>query len=216
MERLILFFSLICFAGCVLQAQDTTAEQKANDYRTAAERGDVESQYLTGNCYYNGYGVERDSIQALYWWLKSAEQGYAQAQYAVGYCYHIESGVERDIEQVLLWFHKAAEQGYAEAQYALGSVYENSSWLGLETDYKKATYWYRIAAEQGHAMAQYSLGSHYEHGKGVEKDCNTALYWYEKALTTIEEGSHKTFLELFCISSLKDKGYSAEKAKCVR
>ena len=38
-----------------------------------------------------------------------------------------------------------------------------------------------MAAEKDHPRAQYLLGEAYETGRGLEKDCSRALYWYKKA-----------------------------------
>ena len=47
--------------------------------------------------------------------------------------------------------------------------------------YTQAIVKYRQAAEQGNSFGQNNLGDMYEYGKGVEKDCKKALYWYGKA-----------------------------------
>ncbi|MCC8020790.1 MAG: sel1 repeat family protein, partial [Akkermansia sp.] len=47
-----------------------------------------------GNCYENGYGVERDMKEAAHWYRKAAEQGNAEAQYRLGVCYANGWGVE--------------------------------------------------------------------------------------------------------------------------
>ena len=41
--------------------------------------------------------------------------------------------------------------------------------------------WFEKAAETGYANARNHLGNLYEKGKGIEKDLEKALYWYEKA-----------------------------------
>jgi len=47
---------------------------------------------------------------------------------------------------------------------------------------------FRAAAEQGDAWAQFNLAICYENGYGIEKDLNTCLYWFEKAIKN-ENGS---------------------------
>ena len=41
--------------------------------------------------------------------------------------------------------------------------------------------WYTKAAEQGDQKAQYYLGEMYQDGKGVKKNGNKALEWWEKS-----------------------------------
>ena len=69
--------------------------------------------------YTNGYGVEKDIVQAVYWYRKAAEQGFAPAQSNLGYLYANGYGVEKDIVQAVYWYRKAAEQGDTRAKAAL-------------------------------------------------------------------------------------------------
>ncbi len=46
---------------------------------------------------------------------------------------------------------------------------------------KKAYLYYKMAAENGFATAQVNLAECYKKGKGVEKDLDEAIYWYQKA-----------------------------------
>jgi TPR repeat protein len=64
-------------------ASVVNAEEKKNsdpnskfitELRQKAELGDANSQFNLGRCYIRGKGVEQDSKQAVYWFLKSAEQ----------------------------------------------------------------------------------------------------------------------------------------------
>ena len=49
-------------------------------YRRLAEQGNAIAQFGLGIMHENGYGIDQDDEQALYWTLKSAEQGYAKSQ----------------------------------------------------------------------------------------------------------------------------------------
>ncbi len=49
-------------------------------YKMAAEQGYVKAQYILGNCYENGEGVEKDSGEAIKWYKKAAEQGFLPAK----------------------------------------------------------------------------------------------------------------------------------------
>ena len=109
---LLMLFSVISFA---LSAA-SVAEDK---YLAAAEKGDAQAQFLLGACYYNGYGVAKDLVQAVYWWRKAADQGFAPAQYNLGWCYYNGYGVAKDLKQAVYWLRKAADQGYKDAKKAL-------------------------------------------------------------------------------------------------
>src|SRR6185312_6250684 len=88
-------------------------------YRKAAPKGHVFAQYMLGECYFKGKGVDKDAKQAVEWFRKAAEQGHAEAQYSLGYCYFYGEGVEKDAKQAMEWFGKAAEQEYPAAQEKL-------------------------------------------------------------------------------------------------
>lgn len=51
----------------------------------------------------------------------------------------------------------------------------------MESDYTEAFKWFVMAAEQGLAIAQANVGEYYEFGKGVPKDLEQAVVWYQKA-----------------------------------
>lgn len=75
-----------------------------------AEQGDAAAQYSLGNCYFYGFGVDKDQREAVKWLRKSAEQGYALAMNDLGHCYYSGAGVERDQEEAERWWKKAAEK----------------------------------------------------------------------------------------------------------
>ncbi|MBV7439707.1 tetratricopeptide repeat protein [Aeromonas sp. sif2416] len=96
---------------------------------TAAEKGDVNAQYLVGASYYDGQGVAKDHTKAASWFLKAAEQGNADAQYILGHMYLKGQGVTLNYKQAASWLAKAAEQGNAEAQLKFGLM--QSEGMGL-------------------------------------------------------------------------------------
>ena len=50
----------------------------------SAEEGFMLAQYIIGNCYHDGYGVNRDTNKAVYWWQKAAAQGLVDAKEKLG------------------------------------------------------------------------------------------------------------------------------------
>jgi TPR repeat protein len=73
-----------------------------------AERGDPEAQYVAGQLYDGGFGVQPDYGQALKWYRKTADQGLAEVQYRVGYWYSEGKGAPRDLVDAYKWFRLAA------------------------------------------------------------------------------------------------------------
>ena len=156
--------------------------------RKAAELGDATAQYELGICYYFGYGVEEDKVEAKRWhckaaeqFRKAAEQGDTVAQYSLGICYFTGYGVEEDQAKAVQWYGKGKQFHMTKegTPGMLGGRY-NIGLHGFPID--DAIEWYFKAAEQGDANAQYSLGIFYEYGGyGVEMDEVEAIKWFRKS-----------------------------------
>jgi TPR repeat protein len=155
------------------------------------------AQYNLGVRYYNGTGVTKDKVKAIYWFRKAAEQGDACAQYNLGCFYANGNDVIQDEVEAVRWYRMAAEQGYAPAQSSLGVRYANGS--GIARDEAEALRWYRKAADQGDVRALYNLGCCYASGRGVNKDEPEAVKWFKQAAAKGDQSAQ---------SKLKDMGLS--------
>ncbi len=150
-----------------------------------AKAGDAAAQTSIGRAYWQGTGVPKDYVQAVYWLRKAAEQGNPGAQLGLGIIYDGEleevKDVPQDQAQAALWLRKAAEQGNGIAEYLLGHLY--ASGRGVPQDYVQAVAWYLKAAEHGEmkSRAESELGRLYAHGLGVALDYSQAAIWYRKA-----------------------------------
>lgn len=151
----------------------------AEQFREDADKGDAESQFMLGELYCDGYGVEQDYSEAAIWYRKAAEQGHAVGQNNLAWCYYNGYGVTKDYKEALKWYRKAVEQDNAGAKNGLGNCYYYG--YGVAQNYKEAVKWYRESAQQEFPKAQYSLGRCYEYGHGVEQDLIEAKKWYQKA-----------------------------------
>jgi TPR repeat protein len=92
-------------------------------YKAKAEKGDRVAQGFLGSCYFEGYGVAKDQVEAVKWLRKAADQGEATAQGFLGFCYFEGYGVAKDEVEAVKWYRKAADQGYPYAQFKLGACY---------------------------------------------------------------------------------------------
>ena len=61
--------------------------------------------------YANGYGVAKDSAEALKWYRKAADQGNASAQFNLGAMYSNGEGVAKDAIEGAAWINIAAASG---------------------------------------------------------------------------------------------------------
>jgi TPR repeat protein len=74
-----------------------------------------------GNCYTNGEGVEKDTVEAMKWYRKAAEQNYAEGQFTVGACYAGGHGVEKDYTEAYAWYNLLAATTHPFAEVAKSS-----------------------------------------------------------------------------------------------
>lgn len=156
-----------------------------------------------GNCYGNGYGVEKNEAEALALYQRAAQSGDYYAIGNLGRAYEHGLGVETNIAAAAKWYFEAAKNNPNNAkqrQLALASLTRLSKLdhpetaavlnkLGLCYEYgydtvkaeKISTSLYQKAAELGDYNAMRNLGSAYEHGRGIKKDIYAAALWYAKA-----------------------------------
>ena len=150
-----------------------------SSYLRAAEQGHVFSYNKLAGKYYVGADVEKDDIQAAYWFMRAAESGHISAQHNLGTLYRDGVGVEANAQEAFKWFMQAALQGDDKSQYAVGFMYESGS--GIEQNQTLAFEWYLKSAEQGHNWSQLEVAKMLRSGTGVEADLAKAFAWCVKS-----------------------------------
>jgi TPR repeat protein len=70
-------------------------------------------------CYKNGIGVERDSKEAVRYFLFAADQANAEGQYHLGLCYLSGVGVAADTKEAIRYLVLSAEHGNRNAIFIL-------------------------------------------------------------------------------------------------
>lgn len=119
-----------------------------------AQQGDGEAQNRIGEMYEFGYGVERNSDQAIEWYRKAAEQSVVGAWHNLGRSYNFGTGVAQDYVEAEKWYRKAAEQGYMESMFFLGTLYSNAHGQDKSADTSIIAYaWMHNAAVLGNSTA---------------------------------------------------------------
>jgi Sel1 repeat len=142
---------------------------------TLARKGNAAAQTQIGWMYEWGFGVSKDSNEAIKWYRLAAAQGNLEAQRLLGFVYGTGRGVPEDDKEALKWFQLAATQGDATAQNKLGELYTKGG--DVPRDYGEAVKWFRLAAGQGHEDAQNNLGLMYQRGQGVPQDYILSFMW---------------------------------------
>ncbi len=210
--------TLLVVAACA-----PIAQQAVDNFRTAAESGDAEAQYVLGNYYRHGSDeFAQDSFEAMRWYDKAAEQEYDLAQYELGSIYFVGEIATRnethamrrfrqaaelghsDSERIVKFprLREAAEQGDAEAQFLLGKVYCTGSFFGYSSApateaTREGVTLIRRAAEQGDVEAQYELGAMYDMKSCgiVAENEREAMRWYCKAAIQGDERAQSQLAE---------------------
>lgn len=82
----------------------------------ATELGHANAMANLADCYYNGWGCEKNYNQAFYWCKKSAELGDPYGCNNLGFYYEQGIGTSVNTQLGASWYLKSAEAGYPTAQ----------------------------------------------------------------------------------------------------
>ena len=149
----------------------------------AAAQGNAEAQWLLGNAYLFGRGVEKNKEEAHRLWKLSQQNRFGKdAQNPIPQTYTTPLVTKSDSSPNLTGNTLAyAQSGDARRQYEMGKMCYYGD--GMPQDSEQAVEWWKLAAAQGNADAQLSLASAYRTGTGVDQNQRTANYWLEQAET---------------------------------
>lgn len=181
-------------------------------FERAAEEDCVPAELELANGYVKAARSEKDNAaaqeklkKARYWFERAVKNEYVLARYELGEFYCTGEVVEKDYAKALeillplskcthgnrLYIWKAAA-----AARMIGDIYSEGGY-GVERDEKKAFNWYLSAAHRGSMVACTKVGNAYFYGIGTEKDCNSAVFWFEEAVFDYDEqmyyGSEKGY-----------------------
>ncbi|CAG8513836.1 12386_t:CDS:1 [Funneliformis mosseae] len=140
-----------------------------NRLETLAETGNVDSQLLIGQLYFDGVGIniKEKHEQAFKWFIKAAEQGDVGAQLIVGNLLHEGKGVARNYREAFKWLLKAAKQNNVSAQIIVAKMYFNGE--GIRKSDKEAFKWIKMAAVTNNPNAQFILEQMCAKSEGVKQ-----------------------------------------------
>jgi TPR repeat protein/S1-C subfamily serine protease len=165
-------------------------ELKALEKR--AQQGYAEAQWELGNRYKNGYGVQKDTTNALVFFQKAADQGDALALEELGRAYRYGEGVGRDLGKAETLFWKAYNANNDSADLnldLLAAAYTKGDGVPKNVPrainiYKKlieSSSRFSILGEIDPGCRADELARIYREGDGVPKDMAEAAKWYRKA-----------------------------------
>src|SRR5258708_40137029 len=74
----------------------------------AANRGEIHAQNLLGYCYDLGLGVEKDKLQAMFWYLQAAKYHHKEALFNLAVSYDMGNGVKANAKKAFSFYKRAA------------------------------------------------------------------------------------------------------------
>ena len=151
-------------------------------YLQAAQKGDIEAQFIVGGMYFKGIGTEKNSKEAFKWLYKAAVNGEStpQSQKILGQAFLLGNVVPQNYTKSIQWYERASESGDHDAQNELAFLYYVGR--GVEQNFTASYKWFEKAAIGGLAVAQYNVGIMWYTGNGVEKpDMIQAYTWLSLA-----------------------------------
>lgn len=147
--KYILFKVMLIFGSSVFASEHTKA---LREFKTLAEKGDLNAQIELANAYRQGIGVSQDYKKAVKWFTLAAQQGDAKAQYNLGVMHSFGLGVVPDYEPAVKWYTLAAQQGNALAQYNLARLYYLGH--GVSENIIYSHMWAKQASSNGFVLGQ--------------------------------------------------------------
>ena len=163
--------------GYYLESQDYSKAFKW--FQKSAEQDFISAYYNLGQCYMNGWGVEKDTEKAIDNYKKAAEKGSSDAELLLGMIYEFDQTIPSNPDESIKWYKRAVSHNQYWAAFNLGSIYLNGI-FGMQND-SLALYWLREAANHGIPQAQFVIGNCYLEGKCVPCDYNLSTQWFRKA-----------------------------------
>ncbi len=185
-----------------LSVEEPCAPEKASataiGLKTAADQGEADAQFMTGQNYLEGRGFRQNDELGFRYIEMAAEKGLAEAQYTLGDLYKSGRGKGLDYDSIYFlqvavpephfrqkkafyWFRQAALQGHARAQHQVGNAHA-TGYGGVLKNKREAVLWFRKAAHQGVKQAQYYTGIACLSGYSEEaQPYPEAVSWFQKA-----------------------------------
>jgi localization factor PodJL len=147
--------------------------------RAAAIAADPTAAYEVGSRWFEGRGVQTNTVEARRWFEIALSRGSAPAAYRLGNIYEKGYGTAKNSAEARRYYAIAAEAGHAKAMHNLAVLY--SEGVDGKPDYKTAARWFRMAAERNVRDSQYNLGVLYARGFGVDQNMAESFRWFALA-----------------------------------
>jgi len=171
-------------AHLLIKGREGVAEDRNRAFELAKEGAHLGCHHCQGvlaECYFWGYGIQRNTALSLKLARNSSDTGSRYGQLTLGIQHYSGlGGLAMDDIQALAFYRLAAAQGLDDAHYFLGYMYFYGR--GVVQHRTEALQWFKLAATQGHPLAMFFVAFCHQHGQGVVVDVEEAILWYRRAL----------------------------------
>lgn len=152
------------------------------------------SQDDLADCYYNGYGVERDIKRATELYEMAAKGKDAHAMMMLRNIYRFGANGNPDLDMSSRWAEAYlaektkeggdATRGLPDSCFAVGNIYRHG--YGVAPDSAVALAWYEKAADKKSWKAMLRLADLLRKGEGCKKNVGKAKEWEVKAIAELQ------------------------------
>ena len=145
--------------------------------KAAADQGDMDSKFLLGRMYLNGFGCDQSHEKALECYEECKAFGMSDCDLPIAVCKAQLSG--EVTPETFQMFVNEAENGNPSAQFSVGQLYANGE--GVEANLDKALEWYEKSCEQEYAPAYFPCAMIHFSGQAAGSSKERGIHWLEKA-----------------------------------
>ena len=183
----------------LLLQKDVLPEKKARAFRIlskvcARPESSPIAQRLLADCYYGGFGCNKNPAKAFILLRNASDRGDVEATAKIGYLYeHGAEGVNKDLKQAYHFYKKAALQDHPMGLYKYGEALFEGYLKEKGKGRKEALSLLEKSASLHCVQAMYKLGNIYEMGLGgkVSNLHIAARCYYEAAKANFAPAQYK-------------------------
>lgn len=153
-----------------------------NYFNKAGELGHAAALTNIGTCYQFGNGVEINESKAVKYFELSELKCDPYGTYNLAVCYEEGiSGIDINMNKAINLYIKAAKLGHINANLEIGMHYFNGTCGFLPSDVIAFKH-FKFAADNDNENGLYRVGFCYMIGRGINKNINLAIEYFEKAI----------------------------------
>ncbi len=149
-------------------------------FEQAIKLGADSAKLALATVYETGTGLAKDLKKAYALYLEAADAGNADALNKVAFFHENGLGTDKDEKKAAEWYKKGADKNVGVCIYNL-AVFHDEGKGGLEKSAAKAFDLHYKAAMNAFVPSQIALATRYRDGKGVARDIQASLAWFERA-----------------------------------